>query len=266
MTDFVGWLPMPDGGAGEAALTADYNAEMLEQRARFRRVRDRSIFVGDPDDIVADDFGPGSRRSGSGPSASSTSPATSPASTRWPTTSGRPCAPSSATAPTSGCASSPSAGPASAGTAAAPGPRRGARGARRRRRPAVRGRDRAAHRPRVPALPRGRHPAPLRARPPPTPGRVRHRRRAGRPHHLHGAHRQPAPLRLRAAAPPLRADLPRAPPARPLRRRPLPALRRAGPRLAGRGARRRSSSRPVDYRPVATDGAARAAALLAELL
>ena len=52
MTDFVGWLPMPSGGDAEAALTADYNAEMLEQRARYRRLRDRSIFVGNPDDIV----------------------------------------------------------------------------------------------------------------------------------------------------------------------------------------------------------------------
>ena len=59
MTDFVGWLPMPEGGPAEAALTADYNAEMLEQRARFRRVRDRSVFVGSPDDVVEDDFGPG---------------------------------------------------------------------------------------------------------------------------------------------------------------------------------------------------------------
>ncbi len=58
MTDFVGWLPMPDGGDAEAALTADYNAEMIEQRARFRRLRDRSIFVGDSDDIVPDRFGP----------------------------------------------------------------------------------------------------------------------------------------------------------------------------------------------------------------
>jgi predicted glycosyltransferase len=32
---------------------------MLEQRARFRRLRDRSIFVGDPDDIVPETFGPG---------------------------------------------------------------------------------------------------------------------------------------------------------------------------------------------------------------
>ena len=32
---------------------------MITQRARFRRVRDRSVFVGDPDDIVPDDLGPG---------------------------------------------------------------------------------------------------------------------------------------------------------------------------------------------------------------
>ena len=59
MTDFVGWLPMPEGGAAEASLTADYNAEMLEHRARHRWVRDRSIFVGSPDDVVPHDFGPG---------------------------------------------------------------------------------------------------------------------------------------------------------------------------------------------------------------
>ena len=58
LTDFVGWLPMPDGGAHEAFLTADYNAEMIEHIARFPRVRDRAIFVGDPDDIVPEEFGP----------------------------------------------------------------------------------------------------------------------------------------------------------------------------------------------------------------
>ncbi len=58
MTDFVGWLPMPAGGEREAFLTADYNAEMIEQIERFPRIRDRAIFVGDPDDIVPDDFGP----------------------------------------------------------------------------------------------------------------------------------------------------------------------------------------------------------------
>ena len=59
LTDFVGWLPMPEGGDHEAFLTADYNAEMIEQVERFPRIRDRAIFVGEPDDIVADDFGPG---------------------------------------------------------------------------------------------------------------------------------------------------------------------------------------------------------------
>jgi pimeloyl-ACP methyl ester carboxylesterase/predicted glycosyltransferase len=59
LTDFVGWLPMPDGGDAEAALTADLNAEMIEHRARYRRLRDHSIFVGNPDDVVPDDFGPG---------------------------------------------------------------------------------------------------------------------------------------------------------------------------------------------------------------
>ena len=59
LTDFVGWLPMPIGGDHEAFLTADYNAEMIEQVERFPRIRDRAIFVGDPDDIVPDDFGPG---------------------------------------------------------------------------------------------------------------------------------------------------------------------------------------------------------------
>jgi pimeloyl-ACP methyl ester carboxylesterase/predicted glycosyltransferase len=59
LTDFVGWLPMPDGGEHEAALTADYNAQMLEQIARYPRVRDRAIFVGNPEDVVPDSFGAG---------------------------------------------------------------------------------------------------------------------------------------------------------------------------------------------------------------
>ncbi len=57
LTDFVGWLPMPDGGRHEAFLTADYNAEMIEHIERFPRLRDRAIFVGNPDDIVPDTFG-----------------------------------------------------------------------------------------------------------------------------------------------------------------------------------------------------------------
>jgi len=58
LTDFVGWLPMTDGGAREAFLTADYNAEMIEQIARYPRVRDRAVFVGEPEDIVPERFGP----------------------------------------------------------------------------------------------------------------------------------------------------------------------------------------------------------------
>jgi len=59
MTDFVGWLPMPDGGPREQALTADYNAEMIEQIARFPALRDRAVFVGNPDDVVPAGFGDG---------------------------------------------------------------------------------------------------------------------------------------------------------------------------------------------------------------
>jgi predicted glycosyltransferase len=59
MTDFVGWIPMPEGGEREAFLTADYNVEMIEHVERFPRLRDRSIFVGNPDDIVPETFGRG---------------------------------------------------------------------------------------------------------------------------------------------------------------------------------------------------------------
>ena len=59
LTDFVGWLPLPDGGEREAFLTADYNAEMIEQIARSPRVRDRSLFVGELEDVVSGTFGPG---------------------------------------------------------------------------------------------------------------------------------------------------------------------------------------------------------------
>lgn len=57
MTDFVGYLPFPDGGEREARVAADYNAEMIDHIARFPRLRDRAIFVGDPEDIVDDRFG-----------------------------------------------------------------------------------------------------------------------------------------------------------------------------------------------------------------
>lgn len=59
LTDFVGFLPMPDGGDREAAVTADYNAEMVEHIADHPQVRDRSIFVGNPDDCVDAPLGAG---------------------------------------------------------------------------------------------------------------------------------------------------------------------------------------------------------------
>jgi len=60
LTDFLGWLPVEGSpGSREAALTADYNAEMIEQVARYPRVRDRALYVGDYDDIVPERFGPG---------------------------------------------------------------------------------------------------------------------------------------------------------------------------------------------------------------
>ncbi len=58
-TDFVGFVPMPEGGAREAFLTADYNAEMIGHVEGFPGVRDRAIFVGNPQDIAPHGFGEG---------------------------------------------------------------------------------------------------------------------------------------------------------------------------------------------------------------
>jgi predicted glycosyltransferase/predicted alpha/beta hydrolase family esterase len=57
LTDFVGYLPMPDNGGHEALLAADYNAEMIEHVERHASVRDRAIFVGVPEDIIPMSFG-----------------------------------------------------------------------------------------------------------------------------------------------------------------------------------------------------------------
>jgi pimeloyl-ACP methyl ester carboxylesterase/predicted glycosyltransferase len=57
LTDFVGWLPMEDGGSHESYLTADYNAEMIEHIDRFPHVRDRALFVGNREDVVQKSFG-----------------------------------------------------------------------------------------------------------------------------------------------------------------------------------------------------------------
>jgi predicted glycosyltransferase len=57
LTDFVGYLPMDDGGEHERFLSADYNADMIELVEHHPQVRDRAIFVGNADDIVPDRFG-----------------------------------------------------------------------------------------------------------------------------------------------------------------------------------------------------------------
>ncbi|HET9119287.1 MAG TPA: alpha/beta fold hydrolase, partial [Solirubrobacterales bacterium] len=58
LTDFVGFLPMDDGGERESFLTADYNADMVDHIAHHPEVRDMALFVGNPGDIVDDRLGP----------------------------------------------------------------------------------------------------------------------------------------------------------------------------------------------------------------
>lgn len=59
LTDFVGYLPMPDGGDHEAYLTTDYNAEMIDHIDRFPRVRDQALFVGNAGHIIPQTCGEG---------------------------------------------------------------------------------------------------------------------------------------------------------------------------------------------------------------
>jgi UDP:flavonoid glycosyltransferase YjiC (YdhE family) len=49
---------MPRGGEHEAFLAADWNAQMVEHVARTPRLRDSSIFIGEPDDVVREPLGP----------------------------------------------------------------------------------------------------------------------------------------------------------------------------------------------------------------
>ena len=131
LTDFVGWLPMPEGGDDEARLTADYNAEMIEQIARFPRVRDRAIFVGG----ARGRRPPRLRRRAcprSAPGCRSTSTSAATCSPRTPARrpTARRCAPSSATGPTRSSASSRVGGSGVGAGPAAPRDRRLPAGAR----------------------------------------------------------------------------------------------------------------------------------------
>jgi pimeloyl-ACP methyl ester carboxylesterase/predicted glycosyltransferase len=58
LTDFVGCLPMTDNER-ELHLCADRNADDIEHVARFPYMRDAAIFVGNPEDVTEQHFGPG---------------------------------------------------------------------------------------------------------------------------------------------------------------------------------------------------------------
>jgi pimeloyl-ACP methyl ester carboxylesterase/predicted glycosyltransferase len=59
LTDFVGCLPMEEGDEREAALCADRNADDIERVARYPYLRDAAIFVGNREDVTEQPFGPG---------------------------------------------------------------------------------------------------------------------------------------------------------------------------------------------------------------
>ena len=267
MTDFVGWLPMPAGGEREAFLTADYNAEMIEHVERFPRIRDRAIFVGDPDDIVPDDFGPGL-----------------PSIRDW----------TERHYAFSGYVTGFDPTPLIEGReelrrelgyqagrtgrhrhgrwvgrrrgAAAPGHRRLSGGRAAGQRPADDRRRRAADRSGRPRRARRRRGPGLRPGPVPPPRRVRPRRRPGRADDDDGAGRRPPAVPVLPAAQPLRAEPARPPPPRPLRRRAAAWTTTTSPPEVIAEAIAAEIDRPIDYRPVETDGAARAAALIAPLI
>ena len=267
LTDFVGWLPMPDGGEHEAFLTADLQRrDDRAHRALPAHPRPRDLRR-DPDDIVPDTFGPGLpairewteralrlRGLRDGPTAPTW--ATAPSS-----------APSWATGRTSRSASRRSAAPAWAARSCADIV--AAFDEARRLVPdlrmvAVAG---PAHRPGVvPGRREGLEVPRLRPRAPPPPGRLRPRDRPGRP----GDDAWSWPRRSArsstsrsattssssstcvtgssATAPAGASD-----------------FATSSPEALGR-AIAEEIGREVDYRDVETDGAARAAALIAEVL
>ena len=196
VTDFVGFVPFPDGGEREELLTADYNAEMVEHLARAPR-RARPLAVR-------------RRPRGRRAARSRPRPAVDPRVDRRdvrllrlrhgvrpgrPTLTAPACAPSWATATTSRSAWSRSAAPAWGWTCCgASWPRTRRRGRRSRGCAWSSSPARGSTRALTEALPadvardwgRARG-APVRARPVAAPGGVRPRRRAGRPHHDDGA-------------------------------------------------------------------------------
>jgi pimeloyl-ACP methyl ester carboxylesterase/predicted glycosyltransferase len=58
LTDFVGLLPAPDGPPEDTPLIIDTNTEMVEQHRRYPGLRDRALFIGNPDDLLDTPLGP----------------------------------------------------------------------------------------------------------------------------------------------------------------------------------------------------------------
>ena len=265
LTDFVGFLPMEDGGERESYLTADYNADMVDHIADHPEVRDMALFVGNPDDIVPERLGPQlpmirdwtERHFDFTGYVTGFDPAELGDRGKLRDELGygddeQVCIVTVGGSGVGGdllrrvIAAFPEA---------------------KERVPDLRMIVVAgpADRPRLAALarrPRGRA---LRAQPLPPPGRLRPGGGPGRPDHLDGADRAEAALPLLPAAPPLRAELPRPPPARALRRRPPHGLRRLPAGDDRRGDRR--GDRPRRRLPRRRDRRRRPAARrLAELL
>ena len=59
LTDFIGCLPMEEGNDREAFLCADRNSDDIEHVARYPWIRDRALFVGNVEDSPDLPFGPG---------------------------------------------------------------------------------------------------------------------------------------------------------------------------------------------------------------
>lgn len=59
LTDFIGCLPMEEGNEREAFLCADRNADEIAHVERYPGIRDRALFVGNPEDVPELPFGPG---------------------------------------------------------------------------------------------------------------------------------------------------------------------------------------------------------------
>jgi pimeloyl-ACP methyl ester carboxylesterase/predicted glycosyltransferase len=59
LTDFVGVLPMPDDDERARFIVHDYNEQMIDHVDGRPEVRDCSLFVGNPDDIIDAELGPG---------------------------------------------------------------------------------------------------------------------------------------------------------------------------------------------------------------